>query len=247
MSRHILTLVSAVAALASVAEAEPVRILAYGDSNTWGWTPTPEGFPAERLPDQARWAGVLDDALGDEVEVVVDGLVGRTTTLDAAGAIGPLSPVTFNGGEGLAASIARNGPIDLVIVMLGTNDLQAGVERSPEDVAAAAFDLADIATSAKELAFSSYAAPKALVVAPPPYGDTSATPLTGLFAAGEAPSAQLGAAFEAEAERRGAAYVDAGGFIETDGVDGVHFTAETHRTLGLSLVKPVAALIADED
>ena len=230
------------AAPASVA-AESARVLAFGDSNTWGWKALSEGFPANRHDDATRWAGVLDAAL-PEVRVVVDGLVGRRTDIDAGNENGLVGAADFNGAKALPEAIARNMPLDLVVIMLGTNDLQAGHERAPEQVAEAAFGLADLVTGSKQPVFTAYPAPKVLIVAPPPMRDTSATPLAGLFQAGVAPSEKLGAAFAAEAKRTGIPYFDAGAVTSTDGVDGIHLTANNHEALGKALAPVVRDILS---
>lgn len=221
------------------------RVLAFGDSNTWGWSPVAgDGFPAERHGSEKRWAGVLDRALSD-VTVVVDGLVGRRSDLDADYGDKLLVASDFNGANALPDSIARHAPVDLVVIMLGTNDLQAGVERPPEDVAKAVFGLAELASQSSRLAFTAYPAPRVLIVAPPALGDTSRTGLGGLFQAGEEPSRRLGATFAAEAERTGVAFFDASTVIATDGVDGIHLTAQSHETLGKALAPVVESLLKD--
>ena len=236
--------------IATAAVADDVRILAYGDSNTWGWVPLSEGYPAQRLPDAKRWAGVLEHTLetqlGKGVTVVVDGLVGRTTDLPSAEPNGLVAGEDFSGANGLPEAIARHQPLDLVVIMLGTNDLQTGHARTPGDVANAAFDLGNIVTASSNTVFSSYGAPQVLIVAPPAYGDTSATPLGGLFEAGELPSRELDTAFAAEAKERGTSFFDAGSVTTTDGVDGVHLSSENHLTLGQALTVPVTALLGNK-
>lgn len=233
--------------MTTAASAEDLRILAFGDSNTWGWVPVVEGFPAERLSDSARWAGVLElsvqDQLGQDVTVVVDGLVGRTTNLPNAEPIGLVSGADFSGANGLPAAIARHQPLDLVVIMLGTNDLQTGSDRTASDVAIAAFDLGDIVTASSNTVYSSYDAPQVLIIAPPAYGDTSATPLGGLFQAGELPSRDFDSTYAAEATSRGVPFFDAGSVTSIDGVDGVHMTSENHQALGQALSDPIVELL----
>lgn len=220
------------------------RILVYGDSNTWGWVPRIEGFPAARLADSERYAGILATALGSPVTVVVNGLVGRTTDADRAEAIGPVPAGHFNGAAQLPATIAAQGPFDLVVIMLGTNDLAAGQQRQPSAVANATVTLAKSVAAAKDLVFSGYGAPQVLLVAPPPYGDTSRTPLKGLFAVGEKPSRELGAAILKAANAEGIAAFDAGTVIhQVGGIDGIHMTAENHRALGQALAAEVKKLL----
>lgn len=234
------------AALLAMPAAAETRILAFGDSNTWGWVPVIEGFPTQRLSDADRWAGILDTELGPEVTVIVDGLVGRTTDIDRQAPLGAVPASGFNGAAALGQAIAQQAPVDLVVIMLGTNDLQAGIERGPEEVAKAILGLVEIVSASADPVFTSYPAPAVLVVAPPAYGDTSATPLSGLFAAGEGPSQRLGEAFRSTLEPAGVALFDASVAIgAVDGADGIHMTAEEHGALGRALAAPVRALLEE--
>ena len=88
-------------------------ILCYGDSNTWGCVPG----VLSRHPHAVRWTSVLSRLLGDGYEVIVDGINGRSTIWDD-----PANPCR-NGLAGLGYSLYRAKPLDLVILMLGTNDL----------------------------------------------------------------------------------------------------------------------------
>ena len=88
-------------------------ILCYGDSNTWGCEPRVHS----RFPRGVRWPGVMRRRLGDAYEVMEDGVKGRTTAWDDPGV--PCS----NGLAGLGYALCRAKPLDLVIVMLGTNDV----------------------------------------------------------------------------------------------------------------------------
>ena len=90
------------------------RILCYGDSNTWGFIPG----TGERYPADVRWPGVLAALLGRGVHVVENGINGRTTAIDDPG-----YPCR-NGKEGLGYALLAEKPFDLVILMLGTNDLK---------------------------------------------------------------------------------------------------------------------------
>ena len=88
-------------------------ILCYGDSNTWGYIPN-SGL---RYDENTRWTGVLSRELGGEYRVLEDGLNGRTTVFE-----NPFDKYR-SGIEGLGYSLHRSKPIDLMVMMLGTNDL----------------------------------------------------------------------------------------------------------------------------
>lgn len=228
---------------AGAARAE-TRILAFGDSNTWGWIATAQGFPTTRLSDEARWPGVLETALGSGTRIVVDGLVGRTTDIDGQD-VGPVAGTAFNGAAALPSAIARNLPLDLVIIFLGTNDLQERYGRSAEAVAEGAMRLAGRVRAADHLVFTGYPAPRVFVVAPPAYGRTAKTPLRTLFAGGEAPSRDLARAFREAGQRHGVEVFESGTVADlADSPDGIHLSPPDHQALGLSLAKAVRRLLA---
>lgn len=87
-------------------------ILCYGDSNTWG-------YDAERIARfdySIRWPTRLGMLLGTDFRVIDEGLCGRTTVFD--------DPLTYglNGLSTLQPIIKSHIPIDLTVIMLGTND-----------------------------------------------------------------------------------------------------------------------------
>lgn len=246
-------LVGASAALASAlaqnadpapnTDAVPKRVLIYSDSNAWGWVPTESGFPTVRLSDDERFGGVLERELGDGYEVVVDGLNNRTTDLDDFQDWGNVPARAFNGAAELPEAIARELPLDLVVVMLGTNDAKAQFERSADEIAEAAVGLGKVVANSTGVA-TEYAAPKVLVVAPPPIGTMNHEGIAQFYAGGDAKSATFKDAFEAAGKAAGVPVFSADDAMGTsDGFDGVHFSTEDHRQLGAALAPVVRELI----
>lgn len=92
-----------------------IRIVCYGDSNTYGADPRVNG----RFDDDARWTTLLSERLGSQYEVISEGLCGRTTVFDD-----PLKD-GLNGLKLLGPVTESHAPIDLLIFMLGTNDCKA--------------------------------------------------------------------------------------------------------------------------
>ncbi len=90
------------------------NILCYGDSNTWGFTPV----TAVRYPADVRWTGVVQKLLGAEYHIIENGINGRTTVWDEP------TDQCRNGLTGLGYALYSAKPLDLVVVMLGTNDLK---------------------------------------------------------------------------------------------------------------------------
>lgn len=90
------------------------RVLCFGDSNTWGDTPKKPGV---RYSSQVRWPGRLQAYAGSSVQIIEEGLNGRTTGLDDPNRLGR------NGLTYLGPCLESQNPLDLVILMLGINDL----------------------------------------------------------------------------------------------------------------------------
>src|SRR5271154_5896287 len=123
------------------------RILVFGDSNSWGFAPCAANETTIRYDASTRWPTVMAARLGSAVELVEEALSGRTTDLDDFEIDLPsahLRGAVFNGAKLLPAILASHLPLDLVIIMLGTNDLKARFKRSPQKIATAAPGLAKL-------------------------------------------------------------------------------------------------------
>lgn len=91
------------------------RILCYGDSNTWGYIPGCGG----RYTEDVRWTGVMQNKLGDNYVVIEEGLNGRTTVYDD-----PYFDHCRNGYKYIQTCLLTHKPIDIILIMLGSNDLK---------------------------------------------------------------------------------------------------------------------------
>lgn len=213
------------------------RILCYGDSNTWGCGPTLQP-PAPRHPTDSRWPRVLGAELGPYCEVIEEGLNARTT--DTQDPMQPL--ITGAGVDGAAylpACLASHLPLDLVVIMLGTNDLKAHFARSPLRIALGAGRLLDIVQRIDGGIGTQYSSPAVLLICPPPLGEMNF--FADEFAGGHDKSRALPPAYAAVAKAAGALFLDAGTVVSTDGPDGLHLSAEAQIALG----RAVAAMLRD--
>lgn len=209
---------------------EPKQILCYGDSNTWGCIPISNG----RYPRAARWTGVMAERLGSGYAVIEEGQNGRTTVWED-----PLG-IDRNGLQYLPACLQSHKPLDLVILMLGTNDLKARFALTAYDIAAGAERLVQVVQQSG--CGVNGGQPAILLTAPPvirPQGD-----FTEIFIGGEEKSRGLAARYAAVAQRNGCTFLDLTQVIQVDLSDGIHYSAESHRQLGIALAGCVQSIFS---
>ncbi len=218
---------------------EQTSILCYGDSLTWGWIPVPEGAPTTRYAYPDRWTGAMAAQLGAGYHIIEEGLSARTTSLDD-----PNDP-RLNGGANLPATLASHLPLDLVILMLGTNDTKSYFRRTPYEIANGMAKLVGQVGGSAGGVGTSYPAPRVLVVAPPPLAAMPHPFFVGMFEGGREKTAALAAQYRAMADFMKVNFFDAGSVVSTDGCDGIHFTVENNRALGKALAAKVVEVLAD--
>jgi len=212
---------------------EATRILVFGDSLTWGWVPSTPIVPTTRHAPEDRWTGVLGAELGDGFELVVEGLSGRTTNIDD-----PNDP-KLNGADYLPAALASHEPLDLVVILLGTNDTKTYLDRTPFKIALGMGELVNIVHEAPEWDWTAYPTPAVLVVSPPPLAENIAPAAAEIFEGARAKTLALPPLYEAIATTAREHFFDAGTVVSTDGVDGVHLTAAPNVTLGEAVADAV--------
>lgn len=210
--------------------AQPRVILCYGDSNTWGSIPASE----ERFSPSVRWTGVLAGELGPGYQVIEEGLGGRTTLWDD-----PIEGYK-NGREYLIPCLATHKPVDVVVLMLGTNDLKLRFSVSAYDIAASIAALVEIIQ--KSAAGVGSQSPLILLIAPPPLG--MLTEYSEMFEGGLQKSRKLGAYYRQVAGEYRCAFLDAGQVIVSSDLDGVHFDADQHSLLGKAVAEKVKEIFA---
>ena len=205
-------------------------ILCFGDSNTWGWNPATQA----RYGRGERWPGVLRRELGAGYEVIEEGQNGRTTVWD--------DPIEGhrNGREYLIPCLASHAPLDLVIIMLGTNDLKIRFSLTAYDIASGAGVLVDIAQRSD--AGLDGAPPKVLLIAPPPLGRL--TEFAEMFTGAVAKSRRFSEQFRRVADEAKCALLDASQVAVSSDLDGLHLEAEQHRKLGEAIARSVVEILA---
>jgi lysophospholipase L1-like esterase len=208
-------------------------ILCYGDSNTWGTATVlrPDG----RYAPGERWPGVLRSKLGADWLVIEEGLPGRTTVNDD-----PIEGDEKNGRTYLLPCLNSHKPLDVVVIMLGTNDLKARFNKSAWEIAAGVGRLVDMVQTAPNIGCDGRP-PKILVVCPPPTRD-SLPDHAEMFAGGPAKSRDMAGQYRRVAEAKGVEFFDAGTAIQSSAFDGFHLDPEAHLALGAAIASIVRDL-----
>lgn len=195
------------------------RILCFGDSNTWGANP----LDGSRFDETERWTGLLQKKLGEAYVVIEEGQNGRTCEMDDP-LEGEKSALNY-----IVPCIESQLPLDMIIIMLGTNDMKLRFERSPAEIAAG---LGRLVKKAGDFLDTKGVAPELLLVAPIHLHENMATSdFSEMFGtqAGLEKSKALAPFFKQLAEQRGCHFVDAAVAARASSVDALHLDAAGHR------------------
>lgn len=221
---------------------EQRRILCYGDSNTWGTIPRWEDspIPSDRYDDNTRWTKVAEKWLGEGYSVVEEGLSGRTTIYDLPG------EPWENGKPFLKACLMTHRQIDLVILMLGTNDLQLPLDQIVPGEGIR--QLIDIIRDTPKCG-RGYVPPKILVIAPIEVRPADPRGRVGMYATlhgdeGRAISLTFPELYEKIAREKDCYYLNAGLYAKPSPGDGIHFLPEGHLSLGKAVAEKVKEIFA---
>lgn len=196
-------------------------VLCYGDSNTHGTVPLTTLGAFGRYPIGTPWPDVMAAALGADFRVISEGLPGRTTVHDD-----PVEGGKRSGIEVLPAILQSHVPIDLMLLMLGTNDLKPRFSVTA----------ADIARSLERLVITGRQIVPALdilVISPVPVVETGV--LKDVFEGAETKQNPLPGLIREVADRQTCGFVDAADHVTVSPIDGVHWTAEGHSAFGTAM------------
>nr|WP_299497087.1 SGNH/GDSL hydrolase family protein [uncultured Rhizobium sp.] len=206
-------------------------VLAFGDSLTWGADPE----TGLRHPVEFRWPERLEQLLEGRARVLAEGLGGRTTCYDDH-----TGPSCRNGAKALEVALASHMPLDLVIFMLGTNDIKPAHGGRAEAAVSGMRRLVQIVSTFPYKPQS--AQPSMLIVAPPACGEGAG----GVPAAGRsiAESLRLAPLYQKLALELGHSFFDAGAVAKASPIDGVHLDREMTAAIGEALAGPVSELLS---
>lgn len=194
-------------------------ILCFGDSLTWGYVPD----AGTRLSFATRWPGIVQNILGSDYRVIEEALNGRTTVFED-----PFKPqrkaIAY-----LPMLLESHAPIDHIILMLGTNDLQ--MHRHANAKMAARGCASCITAIQNSTAVNLGHAPQILLLAPPPIRQLHGL-MQLMWEDQSLESQKLALHYKQIADAFGVDFFDTGQVIEASAIDGVHLDENAHRTLG---------------
>lgn len=208
------------------------RILCFGDSNTWGTIPGEPG----RFPSHTRWTGVLQKELGQNYVVIEEGNGGRTSVHDDP-VERRLSGLTY-----FTPCCESHSPLDLIIIMLGTNDLKMRFGEGPETIAMG-FNRYQEALTIVSIDGEK---PKVLLVSPvlvdASYQDVPV--FRDMFGSQAVERSQgLAPAYKKVAEVNGWEFLNAADYAKASTIDGIHMDAVQHKIFGTVLAQKVREIL----
>lgn len=207
-------------------------VLCYGDSNTYGFNP----LNGLRYPEDVRWTGRLQRLLGEEYRVIEEGCNGRTTVFDDP------EEGWKNGVDYLRPCLNSHKPVDIVIMMLGSNDLKEMFHASAEEIAAGAGELVDVIQQFTELKQGFQ--PEIILISPPKIGKGMAwSPFSRSFKADSITrSEKFSYCYRQVAREKNCIFFDAAEYIESSEADSLHLMPEAHKVLAEKLCECVQNL-----
>jgi len=198
------------------------KLILYGDSNTYGYDP--RNMMAGRLPEDIRWATKVSRALKENYEVREEGLNGRQLPVSRSGRISKF----------LENMVAELGPGDVIMMMLGTNDVL--LTNNPK---------ADPAIDKMRALLDWYKSGnypfKLIITAPVPIADINEE-----MNPYHRESLRMNEGFKDLCKTFNIDFIDAGEWDISLAYDGVHIAAESQQTFADDMIKSLTALISKE-
>lgn len=206
------------------------HILCYGDSNTYGFNPENH----ERYDYNERWTGILQNLLGSDYRIIEEGLNSRTTVLDDP------YDILKNGKTYLTPCIKSHYPLDLVIIMLGSNDMKERYHVPACDIAKGAGILAKMVLNITAEENPKKIPAKILLVSPTHIGKTITESECGEgfgYMRSYELSRKLAPKYEEIARNLGIEFMEAALITEPSEIDALHLSREGHKLLGEAFAK----------
>lgn len=209
-------------------------LLFYGDSNIFGKQPMINAGDHGRYAADVRWTGLIRQALADRVNVIEEGLPSRTTVHDD-----PIDGQEKNGLTYLRPCLFSHMPIDVLVLMLGTNDLKTRYSVTPADIA---FSVERLIREIKSCHVGpDDTQPKLILLCPAPIQEIGV--LGSIFIGGAEKSLQLSPLYQTIARKHDALFLDVGQVVQTSQIDGIHYDADQLPKLANAVLPLIESLL----
>lgn len=211
------------------------HIVCFGDSNTHGLCADPADTESRsnRFTENERWTCRLQKALGDDYLVIEEGLSGRTTVFDD-----PFLE-SMSGLDSIFSCLMSHEPVDLLIIMLGSNDCK---ERFAANAACIGLGLERLVLKARSVPAWRGEKPNILIISPPWIREGFWDEIMGVESCVKK-SPLLAGHFRRVAQEQGCAFFDAEGTAECSSADYLHFSRRGHARLAEKLAEIVPPLL----
>ena len=211
------------------------RIICFGDSNTWGFNP----LDGSRYDENTRWPMVLQKLLGDEYQIIEEGQNGRT--------IANSDPWEWGckcGMDYILPMVESHKPFDLLIIMLGSNDLKAKFHLPAGDIAGSLQNM--LMKTKSFLKYQCGIEPKILIVSPPYLGENLATsPFAPFFDVDTVieNSKRLAYWYELVAKQFDCEFLDAAAICKAGEADSLHLMEDGHKALAEGICRKIREIV----
>ena len=207
-----------------------INILCFGDSNTWGYDPETQ----TRFSKKIRWTGVLQKLLGTNFNVIEEGLNGRTTNVNEKEEhdLGYFRPCR-SAMDLLSILIETNSPLDLIVVMLGTNDLKTNFNQSPQIIAK------NMRLVCESIISNDYFQSKSLILVAPSHINENSPNLLDSFIGTTSASQSFANSYKKISDDLNLIFLDASESVKTNEIDGLHWDAIQHSDFANSLFNKI--------
>jgi lysophospholipase L1-like esterase len=186
------------------------------------------------MNEEERWTGILNSGLGDEYTIIEEGLNSRTTVWDD-----PLKGSQKNGLKYLIPCLASHKPLDLVVLMLGTNDMKQRFSLPTTEIARGINVLVEVILKSESGANG--LSPEILLLSPPFL--LEATGFDDEFRNSYNKSQKLPGYVKKVADEHGCHFLDTSKIMVASELDGVHPAVSEHKKLGRVLIKEVSSIL----
>jgi lysophospholipase L1-like esterase len=203
------------------------HILCFGDSNTWGYMSESK----LRFNFNSRWTGVLQQTLGNSYRIIEEGLNGRTSVFNDK------DRPYRSGADLLPILMESHAPIDIVVIMLGTNDLKTKYSST-------SLQISNNVKSLCQLAMNCEYNPKAQIILISPSHVVKMNKEDSIeFSGAIEKSRGLSLHYKKVAKDLNMHFVNAAQIVEITGGDGIHWTSQQHRKFGLRMAKTIEKIM----